>query len=137
MIAYIAVRTLICAVLILGTYNPSGYSYWHWLLDGLTTSKAVVGVLLFIGYSFLSWVVLGSLGVVGTVAGLAIAALSGYQVFLLIDPGSASRPVIEVIILLALSLFFGIGLSWPALMTRLSGQIQKRYLFKRPKVRRP
>ena len=133
MIVYVALRTLVCAVLILGTYNPSGYSYVHWVGEGLTTTKAMIGVLLFVGYSFLSWVVLGSLGAVGTVAGLAVAGLSGYQLYLLLDPGAVSRAVVEMIVLVSLSLFVGIGVSWPALMTRLSGQIHKRYLTKRPK----
>jgi len=121
------IRSLLCIAIVMATYNPSGHSYWHWVIEGMTVTKAAFGVLLVVTYVFLSWVVLGSLGVKGTVAGLVVAGLSGHQVYRLVGPDQA-RSVIEMIILTGFAVFLGVGLSWPALMTGLSGQIHKRFL---------
>jgi len=128
MIFHVLFRSLLCASVVMGTYNPSTHSYLHWAADGMTTTKAAVGVVLAVIWVFLFWVVSGSLGVKGMAAGLTVAGLGGHQLYRLVEPASAVRPVIEVIALASFALFLGVGVSWPALMTRLSGQVHKRYL---------
>jgi thiol:disulfide interchange protein len=130
MIFYTLFRSLMCVVIVFATYNPTGHSYWHWAMAGMTTTKAAFGVLLIVIYFFLFWVVLGSLRITGSLSGLAVAGLGGYQIYQVIAPITSEQTVIETIILLSLALFLGIGLSWPALMTRLTGQTHKRYLTK-------
>jgi thiol:disulfide interchange protein len=128
MVFHVAFRLLLCLAVVMGTYNPSGHSYLHWAVDGMNTAKAAVGVILASIWVFLFWVVSGSLGVKGMIAGLAVAGLGGHQVYRLAGSEGAARPVVEMIALVAFAAFLGIGTSWPALMTRLSGQVHKRYL---------
>lgn len=120
------------------TYNPFHYSFWHWLTEG-TGGDAVIKVLvsigLFITYMFMIWVILASLGIFGTLAGAAIGILSAVEILDRV-PGGTNRVVAETIYLVCIASFFAVGLAWPRIVTRLSGQIQKRYLTRsRKKVR--
>lgn len=128
MLHHVFIRALACVAFVLATYNPSGYSYWDWLSDGVTTTNAAVGIVILIIYVFLFWVVLGSLGLVGTLSGLVVAALVARQLYLIAAPETAVGMVLQVIALTCFAGFLGVGLSWPALMTRLSGQVHKRFL---------
>lgn len=125
---HVFIRVLACMAFVLATYNPSGYSYWDWVAEGATTAKAAVGIMILIVYVFLFWVVLASLGGIGTIGGGVAAALTGRQIYLVAAPETAVGMVLQVIALCCFAMFLGIGLSWPALMTRLSGQEHKRYL---------
>lgn len=138
MLYHVFIRILACIALVLATYNPSGYSYWDWLGEGITTTKAAVGIMIVIIYAFLSWVVLGSLGIVGTVSGLLVAALAGRQLYLMAAPDAAVGMVLQVIALICFATFLGVGLAWPSLTTRLTGQVNKRFLVyagKKTKIR--
>ncbi|MEO5335725.1 MAG: DUF6524 family protein [Magnetospirillum sp. WYHS-4] len=115
------------------TYNPFHYSFWHWVSEpegGDIMLKAVVSVALFIVYVFMVWVVLASLGIWGVGAGALIGILAAVEILDLLPESSRSRIVVELIALLCVATFFGIGLAWPHIATRLSGQVQKRYLVK-------
>lgn len=138
MLYHLFIRILACIALVLATYNPSGYSYWDWVGEGLDTTKAAVGIVIVIIYVFLSWVVLGSLGIVGTLSGLLVAALAGRQLYLMAAPDAAVGMVLQIIALTCFAAFLGVGLSWPALTTRLTGQVNKRFLVyagKKKKIR--
>lgn len=128
MLYHVFIRILACIAFVLATYNPSGYSYWDWLSEGITTTKAAVGIIILIIYVFLFWVVLGSLGLVGTLSGLAVAALVGRQLYLMAAPEAAVGMVLQLIALACFAGFLGVCLSWPTLTTRLTGQINKRFL---------
>lgn len=45
------IRWIICLFLVFATYNPSGYSFFHWIgeADGWWLAKIAVGALLFSG----------------------------------------------------------------------------------------
>lgn len=136
MFYHVFIRTLACVAFVLATYNPSGYSYWDWVAEGVTTTNAAVGIMLVIIYAFLVWVVVAELGIVGTLSGLVLAALVGRQLYLLAAPDSAAGMVFQLVALVCFAGFLGIGLSWPTLATRLSGQINKRFLIYAGKKKR-
>lgn len=136
MFYHVFIRTLACVAFVLATYNPSGYSYWDWVAEGVTTTNAAVGVMLVIVYAFLVWVVVAELGIVGTLSGLVLAALVGRQLYLLAAPDSAAGMVFQLVALVCFAGFLGIGLSWSTLVTRLSGQINKRFLIYAGKKKR-
>jgi len=122
-------RFLFALLLVLATYNPSGYSVFHWVrtamaADGLGAIHFFVGVLLVIGWSILwiaTWRALETFGVI--LAGLAISTL----VWLLIDIGVLTPDTgsgIAWIVLFGLAGLLSIGLSWSHIWRRLTGQFE-------------
>lgn len=120
-------RFLFALFMVLVTYNPSGYSVFHWIRTALADSSLgavhfFVGTLLLIGWSILwiaTWRALETFGVL--LAALAI----GMLVWLLIDIGLLTpdtTSAIAWIVLVALAGLLSIGLSWSHIWRRLTGQ---------------
>ena len=110
-----------------GAFNPSGWSFYHWLTAppaGITALKAFAGVALLIGWIGClrtAFVALGWLGVI------LCAALLGTGVWLLFDmhvlenAGSAAMTWIALAIV---GIVLGIGLSWSLIRARTTGQVE-------------
>jgi hypothetical protein len=118
-------RWLIALFLVLGTYNLSGYSYFHWLTDiesGQWLSKIFVGLVLGICYVTYILATVRSLGVYG----IAIwSALFACLAWLLIDIGVVERLNIGTFVMAFLVIVanvLGVGVSWSYVRSRLSGQ---------------
>ena len=115
--------------LVLATYNPSGYSFTHWLKDafsnsGLGPEHFVVGVILLIGWVILLTATQRSMGTLGLVLE---ALLFGGIVWMLVDFGWISidsTSEFTWIILIILSVMLAIGLSWSHFWRRLTGQFE-------------
>jgi len=119
-------RLLFAVALVLLTFNPSGYSFYHWLVGTQvdTAAKALVGVLLLIGWVVCIHTAFVSLGTLGLVLG---AALFGSAVWLLVDTGVLSLNGVSAmtwVVLVILGLLLGIGLSWSLVRARTTGQIE-------------
>jgi hypothetical protein len=129
---HFVIRWIACLFLVFGTYNPFHRSYWHWVVEseGDVILKALIGIALVIIYVFLLWVVIASLGGWGIFAGAVVAGLSAVEILDLLPGGAESRFVSSMVYIFCLASFFAVGLSWPNVVSRLSGQIQKRYLVK-------
>ncbi len=118
-------RVLASILIVLATYNPTGYSYFHWIRNGFETNlplKALVGLVLLISYVVLIRATLYSIRIVGVVlVGLLVAAIvwsmTYYGVLSLTQPG-----VLDWIILIGVGFILGVGLSWAIIRRRLSGQ---------------
>jgi hypothetical protein len=122
----IALRFLFALILVLCTYNPSGYSYFHWLKDtlpGFTPVLAISGIVLIIGWVIYIRATFRSLGPIGlTLAALFLAAL----VWLFIDMGWLSLDSFTAfswIFIVVLSVILTIGMSWSHIRRRMSGQV--------------
>jgi hypothetical protein len=120
-------RLLFALALVLLTYNPSGWSAFHWIRDGFSNGglgpvHLLVGVLLLIGWAILwvaTWRALDTFGVI--LVALALGAL----VWLLADVGilaAGSTTAIAWISLICLAGLLSIGLSWAHIWRRLTGQ---------------
>lgn len=116
-------------VLVLATYNPSGWSFVHWLKNafsngGLGPEHFVVGIVIVIGWVILLTATQRSMGTLGLVLeGL----LFGGLVWLLIDVGILDLDSVSEftwVILIILSLMLAIGLSWSHFWRRLTGQFE-------------
>lgn len=119
-------RLLLAVALVLLTFNPSGYSFYHWLLGTQvgTAAKALVGVLLLIGWVVCIRTAFVSLGILGLALG---AALFGSAVWLLIDTGVLSLSGVTAltwVVLVVLGLLLGIGLAWSLIRARATGQVE-------------
>ncbi len=116
-------------VLVLATYNPSGWSYVHWVQngfsnDGLGPEHFVVGVVVLIGWVILLTATQRSMGTFGLILE---ALLFGGLVWLLIDFGVLRIDSVSEftwVILIILSVMLAIGLSWSHVWRRLTGQFE-------------
>jgi len=120
-------RVVFAIALVLLTFNPSGWSFYHWISappPGVTALKAFAGVALLIGWIGClrtAFVALGWLGVV------LCAALLGTFVWLLFDLKvlhAADSTAIVWIALVIVGVILGIGLSWALIRARTTGQIE-------------
>ena len=118
-------RFLLALVVVLASWNPTGWSFWHWASTEpltLTPPKGIVGVLLLIGWVVLLRATLRSLGGVGIVLA---AALFGFVFWGLMYWGVLPRDSFTVVQWLVELLIVGVltvGVSWSHIRRRLSGQ---------------
>jgi hypothetical protein len=118
-------RLLFAVALVLLTFNPSGYSYYHWLADGfpsVTPPEAIAGILLLIGWIFFVRTTLSAIGALGVVL---MAGLFAAIVWWVVSNGwldASDRSTMAWIVLLVLGLMLGIGMSWSHIRRRVSGQ---------------
>ena len=121
----IFLRFLISLVLVLGTWNPSGYSYTHWLsrtLPDITAPVAFTGVVLLIGWVMFLHATLESLGFLGIILA---AAFFGSLTWLFFDQGwlSFENNVVSWVSLILIAAILTVGMAWSHIWRRLSGQV--------------
>lgn len=119
-------RFMFALLLVLLTYNPSGYSYTHWLQNSFSNFGpllGVAGISLIIGWVIYIRATLRSLGLMG----LILAALFFSAVlWLLIDwgwLGLNNVTAMSWVILILISAVLGVGISWSHIRRKLSGQV--------------
>src|SRR5229473_1771688 len=96
-------RWLAAMFLVLASYNPSGYSYYHWISEldvGNWVLKLLVGVVLAILYATFGLATQRSLGRLGI----------------------AGSGTVATIVLVNLANLLAVGVSWSYVRARLSGQ---------------
>jgi len=113
-------------LLILATYNPSGYSFFHWFgkSESLGPEHFVVGVVLLIGWIILFAATKRSLDTLGMFLGIIL--LAGI-VWLLIDVGLLSLDSVSAltwVVLVCIAALLTVGLSWSHIWRRLTGQFE-------------
>ena len=122
----VVVRFIFAILLVLLSYNPSTYSYFHWVyasLSHITPYIVIAGIVLLIGWGVYLKATLNSLGVLGIIL---LGSLFGCLVWLFVYWGflsvkniSAMAWVIEV----ALAALLTVGMCWSHLTRRMSGQV--------------
>ena len=119
------IRWLMALFLVFMTYNPSGYSWYHWLVGAenkVDPLIALTGVLLLIGWVIYVRATARSLGVLGALLSLALFgtlvwALVYYRIISL-----ENTTFLTYILQVILSAVMAIGLSWSHVRRRLTGQ---------------
>ena len=118
-------RWLIALILVFATFNPTDYSYYHWVagLDGENLAlKALVGVVLLILYVIYLRATWRSIGPIGVAL---VAAFLGTLIWVMIDFGllNLEQPtVLTWILLFVLATVLAIGISWSHVRRRVTGQ---------------
>lgn len=112
-------------VLVFATFNPSGYSFFHWVQDvGISAPvRMLIGILLTIAWVVFLRATLRSLGMVGLIL---VAALFSTIIWIAVDMGWLSIDnvnALSYVILVMLSFILAIGMSWSHIRRRLSGQV--------------
>lgn len=119
-------RWIFALVLVLGTYNPSGYSFFTWVLDGDTSFGPVVliiGLLLLIGWIFCVKATFDAIGWLGVTLG---AALFAAFIWLFVDMGwlsMESTGIMTWMALVVVSLILAVGMAWSHVKRRITGQL--------------
>jgi Family of unknown function (DUF6524) len=120
------VRWLVALLLVFASYNPEGFSYFHWLLNTQSSTWAVkvfVGVVLLIGWTVYLRATFSSLGGLGIFLAMAFfASLLWVLIYWGWVPTDSIRAV-SYIVLFIIAALLAIGMSWSHLRRRASGQI--------------
>ena len=124
------IRLIFAVLLVYLTYNPSGYSFFHWAKEALfgeallvTPPFAMSAVVLIIGWAVFIRATLRSLGGFGLVLALAFFAI---LVWWLIDIGWIGLDSLSILTYIILFLLAGIlatGMSWSHIRRKMSGQV--------------
>ena len=127
-------RLVLSLLLVFATYNPSGYSIFHWLIegtDGYMSLRVFSVLLLLILYVAIFRAVYGVFRWTGLAAVSLVAVLVSLLVVQPSPSGSAENVfvlVMQYVVLVSIGLVMASGLSWAHLMQRLTGQLEKRYV---------
>lgn len=119
-------RTLIAAVVVIGSYNPSGKSVFHWVknnenpTDAWVILGAIVAILANVALIIAAWKALGKLGT------LIVLIFFGALIYLSLQEGwvdSENHASLQWLALILYSGFLGIGLSGAIIWRRVTGQV--------------
>ena len=119
-------RFMFALLLVMLTYNPSGYSYSHWLQTDFSNFGpllGIAGISLIIGWVIYLRATLRSLGLIG----LILATLFFSTIlWLLIDwgwLGLNNVTAMNWVILFLISAVLAVGISWSHIRRKISGQV--------------
>jgi len=127
----ILVRLLAVLLLVAATYNPSGYSYYHWAFQGSAdywALKVFLGLLILCGYVFCVHATVRSLRFL---LGVPLLVVIACGLWLLSDWGwlDLSDWLQRTLAIEAsLVILLGTGVSFSLIRYRLSGQLDSRTL---------
>lgn len=127
-VAGFGLRFLAALVLVLFTYNPSGYSAYHWITSAISASAFGPLHLLLIGLLLAGWAVfwiataraLNALGValIGIILGAIVWGLVSIGWISVNTVSSASW-----VGLILLAIILAVGVSWSHIWRRITGQV--------------
>jgi len=117
-------RTLLSAFVVFGAYNPSGYSYFHWVTASprLTTVQLFVGIGLLIAAVALMRMAYATVGYLG---GWTIVAMIGMGIVFLVGLDITTFDDVDIgtyAIEAWISLTLAIAMGWAFVQKRLSGE---------------
>jgi len=119
-------RFLTAMVLVFTTYNPDGYSYFHWVRANLEEGlplKAFAGVVLLIGWTVFIRATVRSLGAFGLLLAFAFfGTLIWLIVYYGLVPADSSR-ALTYIVLVVMCGVLATGVSWSHVRRRITGQV--------------
>jgi len=122
-------RLIFALLLVYLTYNPSGYSFYHWTKEALlgdaialTPPFAMSAVVLAIGWTIYIRATLRSLGGFGLALAFSFFAIIVWWLVDLGLLGVDSISIMTYIVLFLLSAILATGMSWSHIRRRMSGQ---------------
>lgn len=120
------VRIALALVLVYATFNPTGYSLFHWITAApvaVTPGKVLAVIALAIGWLIGLRTAFIAMGRLGLALGVALFAV---LVWFLVDHDlvSLSGSGIVWVGLTVVGLLLGLGLSWSLLRAKATGQIE-------------
>lgn len=122
----VALRFVAALLVVFATYNPEGYSYYHWAVlnwSEFDPIKALVGIVLLIGWTVFLRATARSLGAFGLILAFAFFAAI---VWALVYYGLIATDSSRVITYLSMFVVAGVltaGMAWSMVRRRMSGQL--------------
>ena len=119
------VRLVAAVVLVFATYNPSGWSYYHWVSqsEGFDVYIALGGVVLLIGWAIFLRATMRSLGAFGTLLAVLFFGLLIWAVIDLFNIPSDDLNLLTYLLLIGLAGVLSAGISWSHIRRRMTGQL--------------
>jgi hypothetical protein len=123
----IFIRLFLALLIVLLTFNPSGFSFFHWTRDaflhsGLGPLHVLAGIALLIGWVLFVQATRQSLGVLGIVLVASLFAVLVWMLFFYDVVKSSSSTTLTWLVLIGVAVVMTVGMSWAHLRRRLSGQ---------------
>jgi hypothetical protein len=120
-------RLVFALVVVLLTFNPSGFSFFHWAKDAFLSSSlgplhVLAGLALLVGWVLFVQATRQSLGLVGILLVGSLFAVLVWMLFFYDVVNSSSSTTLTWIVLIGVAVILTIGMSWAHLRRRLSGQ---------------
>jgi Family of unknown function (DUF6524) len=118
-------RVAFALLMVFATFNPAGYSYFHWVranFPSFTPAQAVLGIALLILWIFLWRSMMQAIGMLGL---LLMAAFTAALVWLIASWGwldVTNATAMTWVVQAAFGLILGVGMSWAIVRQRLTGQ---------------
>lgn len=118
-------RWLLCMALVMATFNPSGFSYYAWIIagGGSLPVKVICGIVLVAAYAFVvhaTWESLGPFGV-----GLSVAFFAAV-IWALVDFGLLSLDSFSLVAWIALTAaatILAVGMCFSLVRRKVTGQV--------------
>jgi hypothetical protein len=120
-----AIRFVAAITLVLLTFNPTGWSYFHWVADGfpkITAVEAFAGITLLIGWIVFTTATMRSLGGGGVVLALAFFAALVWVVISFGWLALGNTRAVVWVALFVIAAILAMGMSWSHIRRRLTGQ---------------
>lgn len=116
-------RFVIASVLVFLSFNPSGYSFFHWATEQIFALPVIllIGIVLLIGWVIFLRATLRSLGLIGITLAVALFACLVW-VAIYYNMLAVGSTVFIYLVLVIISAVLGIGMSWSHVRRRMSGQ---------------
>ncbi|MDP2324698.1 MAG: DUF6524 family protein [Gammaproteobacteria bacterium] len=121
------VRLLLALTVVLLSFNPSGFSFFHWTRDAFFDSSLgplhlLAGVALLIGWVLFVQATRQSLGALGILLVAGLFAVVVWMLYYYDVVKTSSGAALAWIVLIGVAVVLTVGMSWAHLRRRLSGQ---------------
>lgn len=119
------IRLVFALVLVFATYNPSDWSYYHWVTahSRFDVYVALCGVVLLIGWAIFLRATARSLGFIGTILAASFFALLIWLIIDLFNVTSENLRLLVYLMLFGLAGVLSAGISWSHIRRRMTGQL--------------
>lgn len=119
------IRLVFALVLVFTTYNPSGWSYYHWISGRgeIDVYIALGGMILLIGWAIFLRATARSLGAIGVILAVGFFGVLIWLAVDLFDISSMNLDLLVYLILLGLAGVLSAGISWSHIRRRVTGQL--------------
>ena len=120
-------RLLLAVVVVLLTFNPSGFSYFHWARDSFLASSlgpwhVLAGLALLAGWVLFVQATRQSLGLFGILLVGSLFAVVVWMLFFYDVVNNASASILAWFVLIGVAVILTVGMCWAHFRRRMSGQ---------------
>lgn len=123
----VLLRLLFALVVVLLTYNPSGFSYFHWARDAFLASSlgplhVLAGLALLAGWVLFVQATRQSLGLFGILLVGSLFAVLVWMLFFYDVVKASNSKTLTWLVLIGVAVILTAGMCWAHVRRRLSGQ---------------